>query len=673
MINNLYSKDIIKRFLPPSSKILRMHNYHNKPAILISDFDKDKNIEIVVFYKLHENVYISLLKNINKDWKIVSTLDGKYEKLDYAGILDDKIIVKWKEKSLSSLLMLSDSKLEYVNKLYPASIFSISGRKWGYINEDGNFVIEAMYDYAQAFKENIAIVVKENLYGVIDMYGNYVVYPRYNFIDEFREKRAIVVKDSSFRIIDTDGIEITQKDYSYISAFSNNRALFREGYLYGYLDLYGNEVIPAKYKDATDFREDKAVVNVDDNLYYLIGIDGDIINTYRYYFVGEIRNNLLVFRPDIDSKFGYIDESGNVIIPPKYTFAKSFEFDRAIVDISEDYTNRYGVIDKKGDFIIEPKYNDIKILDRNRLALGISIDENNPFLGSVYAIADMNGNIITDFIYYEIYEYKEGIASVYDGESTVFVDYNGVIKSDLPIVKGKGRLYLYPNLIRADIDLRTFYLDKNSKVVYKENETLLLNSKYKVIQEKFKPNKDYLVYYPQISGMENNQDYVNEKLKNLSNVKEISKDTQLEYVYTGDFYVHFFRKNLLVLNLYSYEYYFGAAHGMPNKIYVHINLENGNIHKMGDLFKKDSEYLEEISRIIREKIENDEEYSYVFPEVFVEINPDTLFYIDEKSLYIYFLPYEIGPYAAGFIQFEIPYEDIIDLIDVNGQFWKSFN
>ena len=39
------------------------------------------------------------------------------------------------------------------------------------------------------------------------------------------------------------------------------------------------------------------------------------------------------------------------------------------------------------------------------------------------------------------------------------------------------------------------------------------------------------------------------------------------------------------------------------------------------------------------------------------------FYFDEDNLYIYFQPYDIGPYAAGFITFKIPLKLISDIIE----------
>ncbi|WP_414437398.1 RsiV family protein [Clostridium cochlearium] len=199
-------------------------------------------------------------------------------------------------------------------------------------------------------------------------------------------------------------------------------------------------------------------------------------------------------------------------------------------------------------------------------------------------------------------------------------------------------------------------------------------NKYKILEKKYRPNKDYLVYYPEISGMEDSQEKeVNKKLQELSNVKYIPANAQLDYNYFGDFLVEFFKKNLLVLELNGYIYYFGAAHGIPTKVYPHIDLTSGRFYELEDLFKKDSDYVKVISDIINYQIEHDEQYSYVFPDAFKGIKKNQPFYVGKDALYIYFEPYEIAPYAAGFPTFKIPYKEIMSIIDTKGGFWKSFN
>lgn len=575
----------------------------------------------------------------------------------------------------------SETRSDRQYKLYPAPVKNIDGVKWGYIDSKGVFIIKPEYKSARDFQDNgIAIVEKENLYGLIDLSGKYIIEPKYETINEFSEGRATVLHREGFKVIDENGKEITNKAYSYIGTYKNGRAMFsiedsQGNWKYGFLDRTGKEVIPAIYQSVNDFNNGKAVVNVNDSEYRLIGINGETLNTYRYSFVGNIGDGLLPFREKNESKYGFINENGNIVIAPQYTGAQSFKEERAVINVGEDFTNQYGLIDKTGKIIIKPIYNDILQIGEKRIAVGESIDKDKSYMGSKYAIADTNGNFLIGFIYSQVSEYKDGLASVYDDKNTFFIDTSGKPAPNLPIVEGNGSMSIEGDIVKVNVDLRTLYLNKNGTLVYKQNTTIPLNDKYSVIEEKYKPNKDYLVYYPRIEGMENNQvqSNVNEKLKEMSQVKEISEDTQLDYSYTGDFSIEFFKKNLLIIELNGYEFPFGAAHGMPSLIYPSIDLVSGRFYELKDLFKKDSDYIKVLSDIIENQIKTREEYSYVWIEDYKGINENQGFYLDKDALYIYFTPYEIAPYAAGFPTFKILFNEISSIIDIEGEFWKSFN
>jgi len=47
--------------------------------------------------------------------------------------------------------------------------------------------------------------------------------------------------------------------------------------------------------------------------------------------------------------------------------------------------------------------------------------------------------------------------------------------------------------------------------------------------------------------------------------------------------------------------------------------------------------------------------------------------VSEDALYIFFAPYDIAPFAAGFPTFRIPYSEIEGMINKQGAFWKAFH
>lgn len=644
---------IVQSFLPPSARLMVRKRPYRVPAIFIRGVDGDNENEVVAFYSLAGERYTIILKKEADGWYIQSN------------------------RKFKSRLYTEDRRVN----LYLAPVKTIEGTIYGYINSRGEFAIKPQFDNAFDFQDNgLAVAGVKNLYGLINSEGNYILKPKYQSISKFSDGRAVVIDKDGFKVIDERGREVTSKAYSYIGSYINGRALFSGTdtsgkYLYGYLSRQGEEIIPLKYESATDFNNGSAVVKVKDKQYAIIDINGQMLQIYNYYFAGNKGEGLLAFQQEQDSKVGYVDFKGNIAIQPQYTGAEAFNNDRAVVNIAEDYKNKFGLIDRKGSFVIKPEYNVINLLGEDRAAVGKAIDPQKPYIGSKFALADINGKFLTGFIFNSIENYNNGLASAADNRDTFFIDKSGKLVKTLPVVSGGGSLIIQGELIKAFVDNRTAYYDIKGKLIWQQNKVIPINEQYKVLENKFNPNKDYLVYYPQIEGMKNRrvQLRVNNKLKQMSQVKNVPGNVQLESSYTGDFSVEFFRENLLVLKLESYDYPFGAAHGMPSQIYPHIDLISGSFYELKDLFKPGSNYVKVLSDIVGEQIKTDPQYNYVFPDAYKGIKPDQPFYVDENNLYLYFAPYEIAPFAAGFPTFKIPFKDIMTIINTQGSFWKAFN
>lgn len=565
--------------------------------------------------------------------------------------------------------------------LYPASLKTKDGTKWGFINEKGEFEIQPDFDFALDFQKNdLATVEKDGRYGCIDRVGNVIVPIKFESLIDFSEGRAAVVFQSGFHVIDEQGQILTKKSYNFISMYQEGRAMFSDidkdgNFRYGYLNLAGEIVIPLQFETASDFKDGLAIVKIAENYFALIDQNGHLVSQFHYFFVGNYGDGLLTFKMGFNEKVGYIDLNGNVVIQPRFTSAQAFEGGLAVVNEADEVENKYGLIDKKGRYIIKPMYNDVTILGENRVAVGKAIDREKPYIGSRFAITNWKGQLLTDFIYDHVSQFDQGIASVNESNKAYFIDRSGNRARGLPVVQGADSVALVGRLVRAMKNTRIAYFDRKGRLVWRQNTIIPLTSRYRVLEKKYEPNQDFLVFYPQVDGLKNEkaQVNVNEQLKHRSNLKKVDPNEQLDYTYTGDFNVTFFKNNLLVMELYGYEYYFGAAHGMPTKDYVNLNMINGRFYELGDLFKRDVDYVIDLSAIIEEMINMDPQYDYIFPGAYKGIAKDQPFYVDETNLYIFFAPYEIGPYAAGFPTFKIPFPKIIDMIDTKGEFWLSFH
>lgn len=676
----------------------------------VGDFDGDGNWEAAAVYRLNEELLIAAYRY--NGWAWVETDQwrcGGYAIHSFytapsvtRGNGSHSLVIGWQQQANSYLSVYEwvNGRLREINRyafaqesrsdagypparsvgLYPAPVRTVDGTRWGFVDNAGKLVVPAEYDYAFGFQDNgLAIVGTKGKQGVINQTGQFVAQPVYDYINPFSEGLAVVSTSGGAGVINEAGKVITPKKYLNISSYSDGRALFtvsrnQDTQLYGYLNKEGREAIPARFRQGTDFTNGKAVVQVGDKEYQLIDREGRKLASYPFAFVGPLSEGLLAYQEDTSGKYGYINEQGTVVIPLRFTGAQPFQEGRAVVNTAENYGNQYGIIDQKGDFVVQPSYADVRLLGEGRAALGKSIDPAQPFIGSVYAIADLDGKLLTDFVYTEVEDFSGGYASVSNGRETFFIDPTGKRAAGLPAVSGAGTLAFDGNLIRANVDNRLSYLDRSGRVVWAQNTEISLTPPYRVLERKYKPNKDYLVYYPQIDGMANKgaQEEANKRLAELSQVKPVDPNAQLEASYTGDFQVAFFRKKLLELQLDGYSYPFGAAHGNPTRVYTHTDLDTGTFYQLPDLFKPGSDYIKVISDIIGEQIRRDPQYSYVWLDSYKGIAKDQLFHLSPNALHIFFSPYEIAPYAAGFPEFIVPFSQINSILDKKGAFWKSF-
>lgn len=628
---------------------------------------------VVAFYQANRRDDALHLYHLAEAQEKAGDVEGALRSLDDALTLPGAVDLQTELMRLRSTLLMGRAR--YV---YPASLATEKGLKWGYIDEKGRFGIMPEYDYALPFQQNgMAAVQTAGKYGLITMSGKYAVPPRYDSVPVFRDGRASVVEGVGFQVIDERGRTLTNKAYSYIGSYQDGRAVAAEidsqgNSVYGYLDRQGREAIPLQYKRADDFYKGKAVVQLQDNSFALIDQNGRVLQSYKYGFVGgRLGDGLLPFAEKDGGPYGYMDESGKVAIPPQYAMAGPFSEGYAVVNTSPD---TYGLIDRNGRFVIQPQYASIRLLGQQRAAVGKALKEQQPYLGKQYAIADITGTLLTDFVYRDVEPYENGLASAFDGQNSFFLDTSGKAAAGYPVIEGRGTLQVEGDLIRADIDQKLAYYQRNGQLLWLQSMTTGLGDRYVVREQKYKPNPDYLVYYPIIEGMRDEaaQQKVNEKLRQLSQVKPIPK-MQLDYTYSGSFSVSFFQKDLAVLKLAGYTYYFGAAHGMPTIIYAPVNLVTGEIYQLQDLFRPGSGYVKVLSDSIAKKIQTDPQYEYVFPDSYKGIAANQPFYLDNEALYVYFTPYEIAPYAAGFPTFIIPYTSIQPLLNTEGSFWRAFH
>ena len=207
------------------------------------------------------------------------------------------------------------------------------------------------YDEVHSFHDGLALVVKDGKYGYINERGEEVIpCQRKAYIYREGEIDETVLPDFS------EGMAIL---YTFTADKSSYTGADESSFRYGYINKNGEELIPAQYKKASDFHEGLALVEDLNGKQMFINKSGEKIAEIdsEYWCIDGINDGLaLVSQNSGYVSYGYIDKTGKVVIPLKYSEARPFS--EGLAYVSNDSFK--GFIDVNGHEVISCKeYSDV--------------------------------------------------------------------------------------------------------------------------------------------------------------------------------------------------------------------------------------------------------------------------------------------------------------------------
>jgi hypothetical protein len=132
---------------------------------------------------------------------------------------------------------------------------------------------------------------------------------------------------------------------------------------WGFINLEGRIVIPPRWKKVDNFRngfagfrnpEDVRIGLIGGRTGYIDKTGRDIIGAIydKPFFVAGFSEGLCAVEKD--DKAGFIDQTGEIVIPFQFIWVESFSEGLAKVRLEKE--GKYGFIDKEGDWVIQPMY-----------------------------------------------------------------------------------------------------------------------------------------------------------------------------------------------------------------------------------------------------------------------------------------------------------------------------
>ena len=171
----------------------------------------------------------------------------------------------------------------------------------------------------------------------------------------------------------------------------------------GYIDETGKLVVNPQYDSVSDFSEGLARVCVGpcdqehwQGFRYTKGLDTEPLEqTFKYGYIGETGQMVInpmfesaekfseglagvcvghgcyytppADKPKEEQKWGFIDKTGAMIIPPQFAYVKVFHEGLAAVSVGD----KWGYIDKTGKFVVNPQYDTVDEFENGVAEVGL--------------------------------------------------------------------------------------------------------------------------------------------------------------------------------------------------------------------------------------------------------------------------------------------------------------
>lgn len=381
----------------------------------VANHDEDKNIwyEKNVF-KVQKNDKYGLINYSGK-----SLLECEYDEIEPIYGIENSLVIKKDGKyglCDDSGNIIIDTKYKAIGKIeddYKNGYVVVSENdKYGIIGIDKSVILETKYDEVKSVcGENIYTIKENGKYYIINKAGDKILSKGFEDVLEINKDYIVIKNNGKCGVVDIHGETKLTPKYNSLTYKSGDDYIAKTGDKFGIINLDGTSKIAEEYVDikyigagnfvVANYEENGKIFSKVYDSNYELKITGEIleINTskgyirvrqndeYKYYnfkfeekVASQIFTNNALFLSKKDGKYGFIDNTGKVIV--------NYIYDDATEQNSSGYAGikkdgLWGSINLNGKVVIEPTYN----LDSNK-----KID----FIGTWHLCEDTNANYYLD-------------------------------------------------------------------------------------------------------------------------------------------------------------------------------------------------------------------------------------------------------------------------------------
>ncbi|MCC6372809.1 MAG: WG repeat-containing protein [Bacteroidia bacterium] len=383
----------------------------------------------------------------------------------------------------------------------------------GFINEEGRFAIEPVYDAVSDFYEGLAVVNKNDSVFFINKENVNPFQKTYIDAMVFKNGIAPVKQNNHWFFINRQGQSISGL-YDEINELSNSVYVVKNNGKYGALDQYGQTLIEPRFDKLGDFKNDFAYYT-DNGAYGFVSVSGQVYKAAFEWISDFDEQQLAIVKRN--NKYGLVNGNGSMVLEPLYDlilktsgpyyllvsnatygffsasgcFVTPLSYEYQKDKIPEFYSNgrQFKLLKKNTQLIVDENGNTL-INSENYAEINFS----NYNLSRVkkkkkYGFLDKRLNTAIPFKYEWASDFQDSAALVKHKENYQLINLQGkeMFSSTLPIEKISGHYYLLNGEAKSIVNNRGQVVLKEVAGLAKINARLfivtLINGEIKLLSD----------------------------------------------------------------------------------------------------------------------------------------------------------------------------------------------
>jgi hypothetical protein len=222
----------------------------------------------------------------------------------------------------------------------------VKNGRYGFIDRSGTIVIAPAFVWANVFDEGMAAVYVCDKMISIDSAGQ--PHPlRTAKTGELAPKKM----DGKYVLVNSSDQLVTQSLYDEVGFWSDGAMPVKRDGKWGYVDRNGREFIHLRFDEAYPFMSGVANSEISSEP-VIINKKGEIIYRGAPFLQGVADERIAMINGE--EKAGFLDLSGNVVIP--FIYDSTGSFDEGLAPVRKG--NKWGYIDKSGKLVIPFKFDE---------------------------------------------------------------------------------------------------------------------------------------------------------------------------------------------------------------------------------------------------------------------------------------------------------------------------